>query len=43
MNLSFHIDYRTNWGESVYLTGNIPALGNGDKNKAVKLDLFGSQ
>ncbi len=30
MNLSFNIDYRTNWGESIYITGNIPALGNGD-------------
>ena len=39
MNLSFIIDYRTNWGEAVYITGNIPQLGNGDKSKAVKLDL----
>lgn len=43
MNLSFNIDYRTNWGESLYITGNIPALGNGDKSKAVKLDLYGEQ
>lgn len=43
MNLSFNVDYRTNWGESVYLTGNIPQLGNGDKSKAVKLDLYGEQ
>ena len=43
MNLSFIIDYRTNWGEAVYITGNIPQLGNGDKSKAVKLDLYGEQ
>lgn len=43
MNLSFNIDYRTNWGEAVYLTGNIPELGNGDLNKAVKLTLDGDQ
>ncbi len=43
MNLSFIIDYRTNWGEAVYINGNIPQLGNGDKSKAVKLDLYGEQ
>ncbi len=43
MNLSFNIDYRTNWGESVYLTGNIPELGNGDLSQAVKLELSGDQ
>lgn len=43
MNLTFNIDYRTNWGESVYITGNIPELGNGDPAKALKLDLYGSQ
>ncbi len=43
MNISFNIDYRTNWGESVYLTGNIPELGNGDLSKAVKLTLDGVQ
>lgn len=43
MNLSFNIDYRTNWGEAVYLTGNIPELGNGDLDKAMKLNLNGDQ
>ena len=43
MNLSFNIDYRTRWGESVYITGDIPALGNGDKSKALKLNLYGEQ
>lgn len=43
MNLSFSIDYRTNWGESVYITGDLPAFGNGDKSRAIKLDLFGEQ
>ncbi|MCM1517799.1 MAG: 4-alpha-glucanotransferase [Pseudoflavonifractor sp.] len=41
MKLSFSIDYRTNWGESVYITGNIPELGNGDLSQAVKLELDG--
>ena len=38
MKLSFNIDYRTNWGESVYITGEIPELGNGNEDKAVKLN-----
>ena len=40
---SFNIDYRTNWGEAVYLTGDLPELGNGDRSKAIKLDLYGEQ
>jgi len=43
MNLSFNIDYRTLWGEALYITGNVPALGNGDETKAIKLDLYGSE
>lgn len=43
MKLTFNIDYRTNWGESVYLCGNIPALGDGDESKAVRLDLEGAE
>ena len=39
MKISFHIDYRTNWGESVYLVGDIPALGGGKEENAVKLEL----
>lgn len=43
MNLSFSIDYRTKWGEAIFMTGNIPALGNGDLSKAVRLDIYGEQ
>lgn len=39
MKLNFNIDYRTAWGESIYLTGDIPALGSGDESKAVKMNL----
>lgn len=39
MKLKFHIDYRTNWGESVYITGSIPALGGGNPEGALKLEL----
>ncbi len=43
MILSFNVDYRTNWGEAIYLTADIPHLGNGDHAKAVKLELYGEQ
>ena len=37
MNLIFNIDYHTNWGETIYITGDIPELGNGNKNNAVAM------
>ena len=43
MKLTFNIDYRTNWGESVYVTGNLQALGSGDMSAAVKLTLRGTE
>ena len=41
MKLNFNIDYRTNWGESVYIVGHTPELGDGDESRAVKLELDG--
>ena len=38
MKICFNIDYRTNWGESVYIVGSIPALGENDESKAVKME-----
>ena len=43
MKLTFHVNYRTNWGESLFLTGNIPALGNNDAEKSVRLTLSDSE
>lgn len=43
MKLTFNIDYRTNWGESLYLVGSVAALGGYDYNKAVKMTLEGTQ
>ena len=37
MKLIFNIHYRTNWGESVYVTGNINALGTNDLSRAIPL------
>ena len=41
MKLTFSIDYRTNWGESVYLMGNIKELGGNIDAKAVKMAFDG--
>ncbi|MDE6716085.1 MAG: 4-alpha-glucanotransferase, partial [Muribaculaceae bacterium] len=41
MNINFNINYRTLWGESVYIVGNIPELGNNDDSKAIKMNLTG--
>ena len=42
MKISFNINYRTNWGESVYITGDIPELGNGNELNALQLSLDGT-
>ncbi|MDE6207907.1 MAG: 4-alpha-glucanotransferase [Muribaculaceae bacterium] len=43
MKLILNIAYRTNWGETVCVVGNHPALGDGDRNKAVTLTLSGNE
>ena len=43
MKVIFNIDYRTNWGESIYVTGDIPALGTGNYANALKLTLEGDE
>lgn len=37
MKISFHIEYRTNWGEEVRILGSVPELGNNDPLKAIPL------
>lgn len=39
MKIVFNINYHTNWGESVYLCGDIPELGSGDAVKALEMKL----
>lgn len=41
MKLVFKIDYRTAWGEALYITGNIAALGNGDAGRLRAMQLDG--
>lgn len=43
MKIKFNIQYRTNWGESLYICGNIPELGNGDDKAAVQLKFLGGE
>lgn len=42
MEVSFEIDYHTIWGESLYLTGNIPELGNNKLTDAIKMSFDGA-
>lgn len=37
MTLSFHIEYRTSWGEEVRVSGSIPELGNSQSGKATPM------
>ena len=37
MILLFNIEYRTNWGEEVRVSGSIPELGNEHPDKALPL------
>ena len=41
MKITFNIDYHTNWGESVYIVGDVAALGAGDEKKAVRMTVEG--
>lgn len=40
MKINFYIQYRTNFGQSLYITGNHDELGNDDSTKAVPLQYF---
>lgn len=40
MKITFNINYHTEWGESVYVCGNIPELGNGDSRQAQEMNLM---
>lgn len=41
MKLTFNIDYRTNWGETLYVVGNAEFLGADDVHKGLKMKLEG--
>ena len=37
MNVTFHIEYHTRWGQELFLSGSSPALGGGDESRAVPM------
>ncbi len=37
MRLKLQIDYHTDWGQTVYACGSVPALGNWEKDKAAEM------
>ena len=39
MKIKIHIDYHTEWGESLFISGNIPQLGDGDPRLAPMLEM----
>ena len=39
MKITLNVNYRTRWGEQLYVCGNIPELGNGDPEKAAPMNL----
>ena len=39
MKIRFHINYHTSWGESVFVCGRIPEMGDGDPRQALELKL----
>lgn len=39
MKISFNLNYHTQWGESLYLCGDILQLGGGDAREAVEMRL----
>ena len=39
MKITFTVNYRTNWGESLHIYGNIPALGDNDPIKAIAMEM----
>ena len=43
MRIKFNVDYRTAWGESLYISGNIPALGNGNEAAAAAMECHGGE
>ena len=43
MKFTFNVDYHTNWGETVYLSGTLPVMGGNNPDKGIKMSLRGEQ
>ena len=43
MKVTFNLDYRTNWGEALYLLSDMPRLGGNKEENAIPMELDGEQ
>jgi len=43
MKITFNINYRTRWGEALYIVGDLPELGAGDQQAALQLNYMGGE
>lgn len=43
MKITFNINYRTQWGEALYIVGNLPELGDGNDQAALQLNYLGGE
>lgn len=43
MKITFNINYRTHWGESLYICGSLPELGSGNDHAAPQLTYMGGE
>ena len=41
MKINFNIDYKTQWGETLYICGNDSLLGSGNIDAALKMHVDG--
>ncbi|MDE6791633.1 MAG: hypothetical protein K2J48_00905, partial [Muribaculaceae bacterium] len=39
MKISFNLNYHTEWGEAIYLCGDLLQLGSGDPREALEMKL----
>lgn len=39
MKISFNLNYHTQWGEALYICGDVPELGGGDPTQALEMKL----
>ncbi len=43
MKITLQVEYRTNWGEAIYVVGSLPQLGSDNEDHALPLELEGNQ
>ena len=43
MKIIFNINYRTRWGEALYICGDLPVMGAGNDENALQLNFLGGE